>query len=280
MVTPQLVSYAKQLAYIASLTIRMGLLRRIEFAVGTDLDLVWGRVYELRRLYGESDDVYRKRLQVYLKQLAGSGTKPAIEEIVSIINEWPNSCRVDTYGFGYCRIYVTNSLARIKARARLSTINSVLQDTVAAGIDYRFYIPYWDLRADIALQGPAPNYLSADVALSDEVTTGVDASIVMASIAVNELDADIVLGSIEQSTFPARLALQEDLPYNLPADIALSSRHDSSLLADEAIMGEETATFRAYECILAESQSDLTADIAMQGIHFRPVEARIKLVAA
>ena len=113
LITPQLVALANQFAYVMDLNYKMALLKRIEFATGQDLDIVWGRTYELKRRYGETDDKYRKRLQVYLLQIAGSGTKAAIEEIISIICEWPNSCRVDTYYPGFCRIYIIKDNARI-----------------------------------------------------------------------------------------------------------------------------------------------------------------------
>lgn len=279
-ITPQLIAIANQLAYVMDLNYKMGLLKRIEFVTGSDLDEIWGRVYELRRRYGESDDEYRKRLQVYLLQVAGSGTKAAIEEIVSIICEFPNSCRVDTYWPGYCRIYVTNAYARQKARDRLSLINLVLPNTIAAGVDYRFYIPYADLSADTVLQGPAYTNLLAYEALQGPVTATLDASIFMAARHDESLAADIVLATINISYLPASVAMRDEVREGLDADIALRGQVSRALTADEALQGRVEMTFSAYERLYADIRTYLDADIVLQANRLRPIEARMKLEAA
>ena len=279
-ITAFLAAYAKQFAYIYELTYKMGLARRIEFVTGTDLDNSWGRTYKVKRFYGESDDDYRKRLQVYLLQVAGSGTKSAIENIISIIVEQENACRVDTYWPGYCRIYLTDARALAKARERLDLINLVLPDTLAAGVDYRFYIPYHELTADMALHGPVYNSLPASMVLIDGAQVTLEASIYLNARTSVLLDAELVLASMPQSLLKAYMALRDRAAADLPATMALSDEVQSEFDATEALQGPVETTFRAYERLLSDAQSEFDADIALQDKRLRPVEARMMLEAA
>ena len=278
-ITPQYRAIAKQLAYLMDLNYKMRLLKRIEFATGTDLDNIWGTVYELRRLYGESDGTYRKRLQVYLLQLAGSGTTHALEEIISIICEVPDSCRVDTYWPGYCRIYITNYYARKKAIERLDLIDKVLPNTLAAGVDYRLYIPYAPLSAEMLLQGPVKTTILADVALQDTCKLTLSASIFLAKRQDASLQASMVLATIDTVRLWATETLQDEVTKRLDADVVLQAEHQCELQADEALQGRADLTFNAYERLQADVQHSLDADIALQGNRLRPLMARMRLEA-
>jgi hypothetical protein len=279
-ITPRLIALANQFSYVLDLNYKMGLLRRIEFATGHDLDDVWGRIYEVRRRYAETDDEYRKRLQVYLLQVAGSGTKAAVEEIISIICEWPNSCRVDTYWPGYCRVYITNAYARQKARDRQALIDLVLPNTLAAGVDYRFYIPYVDIPADIVLQGPELCELPADIALQSTSQVSLDTSLVLGIRHTDELEADIRLAYANLSYITSRLALRDEVQEPLEAQMALMGEVQTSFEASEALMGAVENSFDAYARVQAEAQTPLSADMWLQGKRLRPIEARINLVEA
>ena len=279
LITPQLIALANQFAQVMDLNYKMALLKRIEFATGQDLDIVWGRTYELKRRYGETDDKYRKRLQVYLLQIAGSGTKAAIEEIISIICEWPNSCRVDTYYPGFCRIYVTKDNARIKARERLDLINLVLPSTLAAGIDYRFYIPYIDLEASILLHGPVYNNLPASVVLSSVTKTSFPADTVIASRDDIEIDASMQLAGIRKTPVRASELLQDRAPIEIEASAAMSSREDTELAASMPLQSPVETTFQAYERLYEDAHTPIDTDIVLQARRLRPVEARMMLEA-
>lgn len=277
-ITAELQAYANQFSYLYDKTYEMGLLRRIEFVQGKDLDNIWGKIYEVKRLYQESDDNYRKRLQVYLLQLTGSGTKRAIENIISIIVERPSSCRVDSYP-GFCRIYLIDGRSRIKARERLDLINLVLPDTLAAGIDYRFYNPYHDLPAYMALHGPVLSGLPADVALQDTAKLSLDAHLNLAARSSVLLDMDIVLATSPQTPLKAYMALKDRVDSELVAHEALSASIQNPLDASEALCGEYDLTLKAYERLQAEAMLDLNADIALQANRLRPLEARMMLEA-
>ena len=279
LITPQLIALANQFARVMDLNYKMALLKRIEFATGQDLDIVWGRTYELKRRYGETDDKYRKRLQVYLLQIAGSGTKAAIEEIISIICEWPNSCRVDTYYPGFCRIYVTKDNARIKARERLDLINLVLPSTLAAGIDYRFYIPYIDLEASILLHGPVYNNLPASVVLSSVTKTSFPADTVIASRDDIEIDASMQLAGIRKTPVRASELLQDRAPIEIEASATMSSREDTELAASMPLQSPVETTFQAYERLYEDAHTPIDTDIVLQARRLRPLEARMMLEA-
>jgi len=279
LITPQLVALANQFAYVMDLNYKMALLKRIEFATGQDLDIVWGRTYELRRRYGETDDKYRKRLQVYLLQIAGSGTKAAIEEIISIICEWPNSCRVDTYYPGFCRIYVTKDNARIKARERIDLIDLVLPSTLAAGINYRFYIPYVDLEASILLHGPVYNNLPASAALCAPVPTELDASTIIASRRDIEIDTDVYVAGITKNPIRASEALQDETVLEVDVGAALSGREEVEFEASIPLQATVETTFGAYERLFEDAHMSIETDIALQARRLRPVEARMMLEA-
>jgi hypothetical protein len=278
-ITPRLIALAKEFANVLSFMHRMRLFRRIEYAVGTDLDDIWGEIYERRRLYGESDDEYRKRLQIYLLQVAGSGTKAAVEEIISIICECPNSCRIDTYWPGYCRIYITKDSARVLARARTALIDLILPDTLAAGIDYRFYIPYVDLDADMALMGPDYNYLPADIAIEGPNNSELNLDLIIGSRSDNPVDADIYLIGTTTTNLRSSVVVRDKTESLLDADVFLSARHDNSLDADVCVSGRVETDLRAYLMMFADTQSEVDADIALQARRLRPMEARIRLEA-
>jgi hypothetical protein len=279
-ITPQFKAFAKQFAYLYELVDTLALLKKIEYATGSDLDDIWGAVYELRRKYGEDDDKYRKRLQVYLLQLAGSGTKSSIEEIVSIVCGVPDCCRVDTYGGGFCRIYITNYYARKNAIDRLNLINELLPDTLAAGIDYRFYIPYAPLSAEMLLQGPVNKTLLADEALQGTTKRILLASIFLASRHDESLQASMVLAITNLNRLQASEALRAEVKAPLNADIVLQAEKITHLTADEALQGRVDMTFKAYERLQADVRNGLQADIALQGVRLRPLIARIRLEAA
>ncbi len=279
LVTPQLVALANQFAYVMDLNYKMALLKRIDFATGQDLDTVWGGVYELKRRYGETDDKYRKRLQVYLLQIAGSGTKSAVEEIISIICEWPDSCRVDTYYPGVCRIYVTKDNARIKARERIDLINLVLPSTLAAGINYRFYIPYVDLEASMVLHGPVYTDLPASAALAGPIKRSISADIFVTSRAVINFDASLKLAGIRMSPVRASELLQGIAQLEIETSAAMSSRHDTELTATIPLQGPVETTFQAYERLRGDVPALIDADIALQARRLRPLDARMMLEA-
>lgn len=284
-ITPQYLAWANQFSYVVDLYYKMNLMRRIEFAgnpdtIPNDLDNIWGKIYEQRRLYGETDEIYRRRLQVYLLQIAGSGTKAAIEEIISIICECPNSCRVDTYWPGLCRIYITNAHARQKARARMDLINFVLPKTLAAGVNYIFYNPYIDLSATINLAGPAYTSLTATELLQGPVLKELQASIFMAIRHDESLAASIRLAWEAKTPLVAREALQGTVKHELEATSVLQATVENSLEATRALMGPVEVTFKAYIRKQAEARGPLVADMLLQGRHIRPIEARILLEAA
>jgi hypothetical protein len=279
-ITAQLTAYAKQFNYIYDKTYLMGLLRKIEYVTGTDLDNIWGRIYGVKRISGEPDEKYRKRLQIYLLQVGGSATKPSVERIISIIVGRPNACRVDTYWPGYCRIYITDSLARENARDRLDLINKILPDTLAAGVTYRFYNPYFDLDADIVLHGPEKLEVPVDLLLSSKATSSIEAGIMLVLRSSTLLDSDLVIAADTRSDVRSYMALRDLVSTDLSASEVLKGLNYSELSATQASSAPTPVPLASYERLVWQNDLEIEADVAVQDNRLRPIEVRIRLEAA
>jgi hypothetical protein len=279
-IDPLLNAYANQLSKLYDDAYSMSLLRKIEFAKGTNLERIWGDVYRVKRLALESDDNYRKRLEVYIKTLVGSGTKAACEEIIDIIVDRRGATRIDPSWPAHCRIYIKDCNARIKARERVALIDRIAPQMLAAGITYRLYIPYRDLAASVVLNGPDYISLSSDIALQAKRTCDLYASIFMAKRELIELDATLRLAKTSQKPLKAQTLLQDEVRESIGATEALSGSVAAELDGNMALMGIETLTLKATQRRQSTALNNLHADTKIQGRHLRPVMARMLLEEA
>jgi hypothetical protein len=154
----------------------MGIMNKIEYAHGTDLDDVWGILYTCSRYTSETDIHYRLRLQTRVSILGGSGTIPnsipilnsllGIKEGTAIESRWPAMA-----------ILTFSSIDAMRAaRDRLALLNNVLPDLFAAGVTYSIELPFVDCRLKAAILGyrEMERGLYAAIQGTPELTVGLD----------------------------------------------------------------------------------------------------------
>ncbi|MDM7913151.1 MAG: hypothetical protein QUS09_08650 [Methanotrichaceae archaeon] len=144
---------ARRFDYLQQGIQAFALFNKISYAKGSSetensilpsLDNVWGKLYDLPRLTGESDDDYRMRLQTYVKVLTGCGTIPNCQEVLDFLIGFPGATRITSLWPARALIDFTDVQAMRVVRSRISLINSVLPGMFAAGVNYELLLPYHD----------------------------------------------------------------------------------------------------------------------------------------
>ncbi len=123
---------------------------KIESAAGYDLERRWGRAFDLPRDPGETDTQYRSRLMSYMSSVVGCGTKSAIKAALNVATGGQKA-RVDSYP-GLIRVNFDSDFQRRAAFERRTTIEKILNFSVAAGIQWILYLPFKDYRMNILLR--------------------------------------------------------------------------------------------------------------------------------
>lgn len=132
------------------------------------LDEVWGKIYDLPRLTGETDDNYRMRLQTYVKVLTGCGTIPNCQEVLDFLIGFPGATRITSLWPARALIDFLDVQAMRAARSRISLLNSVLPGMFAAGVDYELLLPYLDSYITATIRGDASREIAIRAAVQKE----------------------------------------------------------------------------------------------------------------
>jgi hypothetical protein len=126
---------------------------KLDYAGDEELDNAWGLIYDLPRISEEDDTSYRDRLKTRTNILNSSGTKANCESIIdNVIGEesssvdvcWPSNVKIT---------FDTISAMRI-AKEKLTTLNILIPQMLAAGVTYDLMLPFVDLYLDIVMNGP------------------------------------------------------------------------------------------------------------------------------
>ena len=233
------------------------LFNKIDFATGQrdgflpSLDDVWGRIYDLPRLAGESDEDYRTRLQTYVKVLTGSGSVPNCQAVLDIVIGLPGTTRITSLWPARVLIDFTSVDAMRRARARQELINTMLPGMFAAGVDYELIIPFLDVGIKAAIQGDAqlPINIRAAIATDMELSCGIEAA-----VACNpELKAYIL----------AAIQADRTLEYPIRAAIRAERILEPGILA--AIQGNPELPAKIQAAIQAERELACRQKAAIQG---------------
>jgi hypothetical protein len=244
------VGLAKRFDWLQQGIAAFSLFNKIEYAKGKSdgflpsLDDVWGKLYDLPRLTGESDEDYRARLQTYVKVLTGSGTIPNCQEVIDfligisgvpirgtqITSLWPARALIE---FGSVD-------AMRQARSRQALLESVLPGMFAAGVDYELLIPYQDIWLKAAIRGDATkeSAIRAAVATENELSIGIDAIITM----IGELKPHIIA------------AVQADRGLSLPIRAAVRTERDLHPLLHAAIAANVDLPISIYAAIMTQRE--------------------------
>lgn len=127
---------------------------KIEYATDTYLDEAWGEIFDLPRIYQETDTQYRDRLKTRTTILTSSGTKSNCETIIdSIIGEMGVTTVTTRYPSTVQITFSTIDAMRI-AKEKQDTLNYLIPQMVAAGISYNMYLPFIDYFMEAYINGP------------------------------------------------------------------------------------------------------------------------------
>ncbi len=230
------------------------LFNKIEYAKGSDLDEHWGRIYDLPRLTGETDEDYRARLQNYVRVLTGSGTIPAIQAVMDSLIGSPGSTRIESRWPGRAIIDFNSVDAMRLANARRTLLDSVLPGMFAAGIDYELIIPYVDVYLRAAIKGDTErsSLIRAAVATDVELSFGIDALIAYSRELLSHLRAGIQTG--REATLPIRAAIRAERLLEPGIISAIMGEPDLPISIYAAIQSEPELTVRNLAAIMGEPE--------------------------
>jgi len=237
-----------------------GLFNKIEYATGTpegirpSLDEVWGQIYDLPRLTGETDDDYRARLKTYVKVLTGSGTIPNSQEVLDHLIGIPGGTQISSLWPARALIEFSSIEAMRAARAKTTLLNSVLPGMFAAGVDYSLATPFQDVGISAYISGDAtlPLGLYAAIAADQETSCGIDAL-----IAYGREEPCSILAAVAMTwnryirTF-ATIRADLELPVSYFA--AIQAEPELPLAVRAAIQDEPDLPISYYAAILGESE--------------------------
>ena len=127
---------------------------KLEHATDTYLDDAWGQIFDLPRIYQETDTAYRDRLKTRTTILTSSGTKSNCETIIdSIIGMFGETTVTTRYPSSVQITFSSIDAMRI-AKEKQDTLNYLIPQMVAAGISYSMYLPFIDYFMETYVRGP------------------------------------------------------------------------------------------------------------------------------
>ncbi len=270
------------------------LFNKIEYARGTSdgflpsLDDVWGQLYDLPRLTGESDDDYRSRLQTYVKVLTGSGTVPNTQAVLDFLIGLPGATAITSLWPARATIDFTSIDAMRLAKAKRSLIDSVLPGMFAAGVDYELIIPFLDCYIRAAIKGDAEKecLIRAAVATVNELSCGVDAmvaygrelSVAIRAAAQIERDLGCIVRAAIMSlrelpcSYRAAIQAEPDLPIEMRA--AVMSLRELPCSYRAAIQAEPELPCSYYAAVARNFE--LQAGILVRIVHMYELSCKIR----
>lgn len=271
------------------------LFNKIEYAKGTStnsilpsLDDVWGKIYDLPRLTGESDDDYRARLKNYVRVLTGSGTIPATQAVLDSLIGLPGGTRITSLWPARVIIDFYSVDAMRQARSKQTLLNSVLPGMFAAGVDYELLLPYIDCYLRAAVQGDTQREVAirAAVAIENELTCGIDALVAYGREANSYLLAAIRVE--REASLPIRAAVRAERLLEPSIMAAIRGEPERSVSMYAAIQTDQDLPLSMYAAVQKEPERsvsmyaaiarnfELQCGIIARVVHMYEISAGIK----
>jgi len=127
---------------------------KLEHATDTYLDDAWGQIFDLPRIYQETDTAYRDRLKTRTTILTSSGTKSNCETIIDSILGMFGETTVTTRYPSSVQITFSSIDAMRIAKEKQDTLNYLIPQMIAAGISYSLCLPFIDYVMNAYVNGP------------------------------------------------------------------------------------------------------------------------------
>lgn len=150
-------SWLDQLDYVYSLIQTTGLRYKLGSAEGSDLDDIWGRIFQIKRYTQESDDDYRARLIVHTQILMGAGTTPNCEAIIDSLLGTTGATEISSRWPGIVHVEFRDVSCIKLAKAAESKINKILPLAIAAGMTYEMLLPIVDYTIHLMIKATGSN---------------------------------------------------------------------------------------------------------------------------
>lgn len=158
-------SWIEELDEVYSKIQLTGMRYKLESAEGSDLDDIWGRIFQIKRYASESDDDYRSRLIVHTRILMGSGTIPNCEAIIDSLIGYLGGTNIESRwpGVNYISFLGINELR--SASASKTKIEKILPLMLAAGMSYEMPLPIREYALSLILKCNPSTYYEMDAML-------------------------------------------------------------------------------------------------------------------
>lgn len=227
-----------------------GLANKIEYAAGSDLDDIWGEIYDLPRRTSESDADYRVRLQTYSGILGGSGTPgnllPLLNFLVGkktgieLVTRWP------------AQVTITSDDVEVLRAIRLhyDRLVSVLPGAFAAGVEYSVLTPFLDFEMDTVIRGDADLEIPVYAAIQSEPS--------------ETWSMDTTIAFIDELTETINVAIQAERELTARARAAVATHRSLTVDSYAAIQGDADLTLSVPAAVQSDRSRTVTQNAAVR----------------
>lgn len=227
-----------------------GLANKIEYAAGSDLDDIWGEIYDLPRRTSESDADYRVRLQTYSGILGGSGTPgnllPLLNFLVGkktgieLVTRWP------------AQVTITSDDVEVLRAIRLhyDRFVSVLPGAFAAGVEYSVLTPFLDFEMDTVIRGDADLEIPVYAAIQTEID--------------ETWSMDTTIAFIDELTETINVAIQADRGLTTWVRAAVATHRSLTVDSYAAIQGDTELSLSVPVAVQSDRSRTVTQNAAVR----------------
>jgi hypothetical protein len=240
-----------------------GQMNKIQYAKGSDLDNIWGKIYNLPRLTGESDENYRSRLQTYTSVLVGCG---GYKETLDVLNFLAGVRTGVTLGTVWpARVIISSDNVDVlrNIKNRMDSFQEVLPKLFAAGIDWEIQLSYLDyytvayIAGDRSLPALMRSAIRGDSSIDIRTSAAVSADRVAYLDSVALIQADVI-----RPVFSKAAIVADRIAYINYRAAVLSERMSLTDI-NAAISAERDRTVSSKAAVRADRFAHVTSKAAL-----------------
>lgn len=250
-----------------------GLMNKIQYAKGLDLDNIWGKIYDLPRLTGEDDDSYRSRLQTYTSVLVGCGGKSETLSVLNFLAGARSGVTLET--IWPARVIISSENVDIlrNIKRRMVSFQEVLPKLFAAGVTWEIQLSYLDYNTVAYIAGDRwlPSHIRS--AIQGDSWTDIDMSAAVAADRALEIDAvALIQADVIRSIF-AKAAISADrsgivaLRAAVVAERLLDTPVFAAISTDRSGVVSSKAAIRSDRSVAVSASAALAKNFEKQCYH-------------
>jgi hypothetical protein len=268
-ITTLLDAWSASLDYVWLKTRTMSYAMLIENAVSSDLDEWWGKLYGIHRRVLESDNDYRKRLQVNANILKGSGTKANVEDVIDHVLGECGATTIFTYWPGTVEISFTDTGSRI-AKSKLPLLNYIITRTLAAGISYRMPLPFVDYYLDMLVRGDTELSYLMTVALGVPEASYTLSILLALTVEYSLHNMDIVVMKEFMRSYLFTMHLMKECEISNTLSILLSKETELSYTLTSILEKQNNVPYYLDQLLQKDVTESMTISTIVQDNHVNP----------